>query len=56
MSQTLKIAVIPKGSVHRYWKFVRAGAMKAERDLLGRGINIQVLWDAPFRRVNWMNT
>ena len=49
MSQTLKIAVIPKGSVHRYWKFVRAGAMKAERDLLDRGISIQVLWDAPFR-------
>ena len=49
MSQTLKIAVIAKGSVHNYWKSIHAGAIKAERDLQDQGINIQVIWDAPFR-------
>jgi len=49
VSQTLKIAVIAKGSVHSYWKSVHAGVIKAERDLLDQGINIQVIWDAPFR-------
>ena len=31
--KTLKIAVIPKGTTHAYWKSINAGAVKAEREL-----------------------
>ena len=29
---SLRIAVIPKGTTHDFWKMVHAGAIKAERD------------------------
>ncbi len=43
-SQTLQIAVIPKGTSHEYWKSIHAGAMKAQQDLAKQGTNINVLW------------
>jgi ribose transport system substrate-binding protein len=39
----LKIAVVPKGTTHEFWKAVHAGAVKAERELEG----VQVLWKGP---------
>jgi ribose transport system substrate-binding protein len=39
----LKIAVIPKATNHEYWKSIRAGAIKAERELPG----VQILWKGP---------
>ncbi len=41
--ETLKIAVIPKGSTHTYWKSVHAGAMKAAQELG----NVEVIWQGP---------
>ncbi|WP_199200296.1 ABC transporter substrate-binding protein [Adhaeribacter arboris] len=41
--ETLKIAVIPKGSTHTYWKSVHAGAMKAASELG----NVEVIWQGP---------
>jgi ribose transport system substrate-binding protein len=38
-----RIAVIPKGTSHDFWRFIHAGAMKAARE---RG-NTQILWDGP---------
>lgn len=32
---TLRIAVVPKGTSHEYWKSVHAGAMKAQKELGG---------------------
>jgi ribose transport system substrate-binding protein len=38
----IKIAVIPKGSTHSYWKSVQAGALKAGEDL-----GVVILWQGP---------
>ncbi len=48
-ADTLTIAVIPKGSTHEHWKTVHAGAIKAQRELKQRGINVDVMWQAPLR-------
>lgn len=39
----LKIAVIPQGSTHEFWKSIHAGAVKAELELKG----VQVVWKGP---------
>ena len=39
----LKIAVVPKGTNHEFWKSIHGGAVKAELELPG----IQVLWKGP---------
>jgi ribose transport system substrate-binding protein len=40
----LKIAVIPKGTTHEFWKAVHAGAVKA-----GREQHVEVLWKGPLK-------
>jgi ribose transport system substrate-binding protein len=40
----LKIAVIPKGTTHEFWKSVNAGAVKAEREL-----GVQIAWKGPLK-------
>jgi ribose transport system substrate-binding protein len=47
--QTYTIAVIPKGTSHEYWKSIHAGAIKAQRELKGRGINVKLFWNGPLR-------
>ena len=37
-----KIAVIPKGTTHEFWKAVHAGAVKASRE-----INVDIVWKGP---------
>jgi ribose transport system substrate-binding protein len=39
-----RIAVIPKGTTHEFWKSVHAGAVKASREL-----NADVVWKGPLR-------
>jgi ribose transport system substrate-binding protein len=39
-----KIAVIPKGTTHEFWKSVHAGANKAAREL-----GVEVVWKGPVR-------
>ncbi len=39
-----KIAVIPKGSTHNFWKSIEAGADKA-----GAELGVEVIWKAPLR-------
>ena len=39
-----KIAVIPKGTTHEFWKSIHAGAVKAERELKAQGVNVQIIW------------
>ena len=41
--KTLRIAVIPKGTTHVFWKSVHAGAEKAAKELG----NVEILWKGP---------
>jgi len=43
--EALTIAVIPKATMHVYWKSVHAGASRAEAELAG----VRVLWQGPAR-------
>ena len=42
-AKELTIAVIPKGTMHIFWKSIHAGARKAEQDLAG----VRVIWQGP---------
>lgn len=42
--ELLKIAVIPKGTTHEFWKAVHAGAVKASREL-----GVEIVWKGPLR-------
>lgn len=41
-SQALKIAVIPKGATHEFWKSIHAGANKAAQEL-----GVEIIWQSP---------
>ncbi|MBK9264185.1 MAG: substrate-binding domain-containing protein [Polyangiaceae bacterium] len=41
-SNKTRIAVVPKGTTHEFWKAVHAGAVKASRE-----INVDVVWKGP---------
>src|SRR5271168_1382728 len=45
----LNLALIPQGSLHRYWKAMHAGALKAQNDLVHQGISVKVSFKAPVR-------
>jgi len=40
----LTIAVIPKGTMHEFWKSVHAGAVKASQEL-----NVDIIWKGPVK-------
>jgi len=40
----LRIAVIPKGTTHEFWKSVHAGAVKASREM-----NVDIVWKGPLK-------
>lgn len=40
--RTLRIAVIPKGTTHEFWKSIHAGAVQAARE-----IGVEVIWKGP---------
>ncbi|GAC1518338.1 MAG: substrate-binding domain-containing protein [Polyangiales bacterium] len=43
-SGTMKIAVIPKGTTHEFWKAVHAGAAKA-----GKELGVEIAWNGPLK-------
>jgi len=43
------IGVVPKGTTHEFWKSIHAGAIKAVRELEGRGVKVNVTWKGPLR-------
>ena len=45
VSGPLKIAVIPKGATHEFWKAIHAGAIKAETELQ----DVQIIWKGPLK-------
>lgn len=40
----LKIAVVPKGTTHEFWKAAHAGAVKASKDL-----GVEIVWKGPLK-------
>jgi ribose transport system substrate-binding protein len=47
--KSFKIAVIPKGTTHEFWKSIHAGAIKAAQDLAAEGVTVEVIWKGPIR-------
>jgi ribose transport system substrate-binding protein len=48
-SDRVRIAVVPQGSTHEFWKSMHAGAEKARRDLAAQGKHVEVIWKGPLR-------
>ena len=46
-AEAYKIAVIPKGTTHEFWKSIHAGAVKAQRELEAQGVPVTVIWKGP---------
>jgi ribose transport system substrate-binding protein len=47
-AKTLRIAVIPKGTTHDFWKSIHAGALKAEKEVnAAGGVQVKVQWKGP---------
>jgi ribose transport system substrate-binding protein len=45
----LRIAFVPKGTTHEFWRTIHAGALKARRDLAAKGVQVDLLWKGPLR-------
>ena len=43
-AKKIRIAVIPKGTTHEFWKSIHAGAVKASREL-----GVEVIWKGPLK-------
>ena len=48
-SQSFKVAVIPQGSTHEFWKSIHAGAMKAAGDAKAENLDVEIIWKGPMR-------
>jgi len=48
-SPSYRIAVIPKGTTHEFWRNIHAGAVKAEREFKEKGIAVEIIWKGPLR-------
>jgi len=44
-----RIAVIPKGMTHVFWKSIHAGAIKAEQELKESGLDVEIIWKGPLK-------
>jgi ribose transport system substrate-binding protein len=44
-----RIAVIPKGTTHVFWKSIHAGALKAEQELKEAGVEVEIIWKGPLK-------
>jgi ribose transport system substrate-binding protein len=45
----LRIAFVPKGTTHEFWRTIHAGAIKAQRDLEAQGVELELIWKGPLR-------
>jgi ribose transport system substrate-binding protein len=48
-AKTYRIAVVPMGTTHEYWKSIHAGAMKAAQELSSAGNPVEIIWKGPLR-------
>jgi ribose transport system substrate-binding protein len=49
VGKPLHVAFVPKGTTHEFWRTMHAGAIKAQRDLLAKGIHVDLIWKGPLR-------
>ena len=49
-SKKYRIAVIPKGTTHDFWKSIHAGSIKAAQELSAAGTPVEVIWNGPLRK------
>jgi ribose transport system substrate-binding protein len=47
--QPFRIAFVPKGTTHSYWRTIHAGAQKAVADLAREGVKVELVWKGPLR-------
>lgn len=45
----LRLAVIPQGTTHEFWKSIHAGAVKAAGEITAAGTPVEVVWKGPLR-------
>ncbi|HSD28337.1 MAG TPA: hypothetical protein VLL75_13635, partial [Vicinamibacteria bacterium] len=43
-ARPLRIAFVPKGTTHEFWRTRHAGAVKGQRDLLARDVHVELIW------------
>ena len=50
-AEVFKIAVIPKGTTHEFWKAINAGAVKAEREINAAAGQqaVKIIWKGPLK-------
>ncbi len=48
-ADTYRIAVIPKGTTHIFWKSIHAGAVKAKQELEASGLKVEIIWKGPLK-------
>lgn len=48
-TNSYRIAVIPKGTTHQFWKSIHAGAIKAAQEFTKQGIHVEIIWKGPLR-------
>src|SRR5690606_23827363 len=44
-----RVAVIPKGTTHEFWRSVHAGALQAAEELRAEGTPVELIWKGPLR-------
>jgi len=44
-----RIAFVPKGTTHEFWRTIHAGALKAKQDLAEKGVHVELVWKGPLR-------
>jgi ribose transport system substrate-binding protein len=48
-AEKFRIAVIPKGTTHIFWKTIYAGAKKAADDYKSKNVDVELIWKGPLR-------
>ena len=48
-AEALRVAIIPKGTTHEFWKSIHAGAIKAEREFDAAGTPVDIIWKGPLK-------
>jgi ribose transport system substrate-binding protein len=48
-ARPLRVAFVPKGTTHEFWRTMHAGAVKGQRDLAARGVHVELVWKGPLR-------
>ncbi len=48
-AESYRVAVIPKGTTHEFWKSINAGAFKARDELAAQGVKVEVIWKGPLK-------